>query len=173
MIRLAVQKEGKALIRMSILRNYPVAFEERQIGLLQSVRFDRARKRVCALVVSCGMRGKRIVPSKHVCMIADGFILVDGLQRYSRSDNQELWPFVRDTTGLLTGRITDYAIERKTLDVFAVEILPGYCPNEIRNRVWMYEYSPAKDSQEMIIPDVLHGESSFSMEGNEVCGYRP
>ena len=37
----------------------------------------------------------------------------------------------------------------------------------------MYEYSPAKDSQEMIIPDVLHGESSFSMEGNEVCGYRP
>ena len=173
MIRLAVQKEGETVIRMSMLRNYPVAFEERQIGLLQSVQFDRARKRVCALVVSCGMRGKRIVHSQNVRMIADEFILVDGLEKYRRSDQQHVWPFVRDTTGMLAGRITDYAIERKTLKVLAVEIVPGYCLSEIKSRIWMYEYSPAKDSCEIIIPDVLHGRSVISKEGNKACEYRP
>ena len=161
------------MIRMSMLRNYPVILDERQIGLLQSVRFDQARKRVCALVVSCGMRGKRLIPLKNVRMIADGFILVNGLEKHRRSDQQQIWPFVRDTTGMLVGRITDYAIERASMRVLAIEIIRGYWPAQMRRRIWIHEYNPVKDSEDIIIPGVLHDMPSFSMEGDRVCEYRP
>ncbi|MBE5799296.1 MAG: hypothetical protein E7321_05020 [Clostridiales bacterium] len=161
------------MIRMSMLRNEPVVMGERQIGLLQSISLDKARKRVCALVVSCGMHGKRIVPSQHVCMIADGFILVGSQEKYRHSDKQQIWPFARDTTGLLVGRVTDYAIDRKTLDVLAIEIITGYWGKEIRNRIWLYEYSPASDADEIIIPSLFHNKSSCSTEGSEECDYQP
>ena len=70
------------MVRMSALRNVPVICHSRQIGLLQSISLDAARKRVHALVVSCGMRGKRVVLGQHVQAIADGFILADQDEKY-------------------------------------------------------------------------------------------
>ena len=48
---------------MSALRNLPVICENKRLGLLQSISLDPAQKRVSALIVSCGMRGKRVVPA--------------------------------------------------------------------------------------------------------------
>lgn len=160
------------MVRMSILRNYPIVLEERQIGLLQSIRFDAARKRVCALVVSCGIRGKQIVPIQHVRVIADGFILVSGIEKHRHADQQQMLPFVRDTTGILVGRVTDYAIHRESLDILAIEMISGYGPKEIKNRFWMNGYSISCDADEIVIPDISHGMPSYSMEGDGVCAYR-
>ena len=46
---------------MSILRNFSVICGHRQIGLLQNVSLDEAQKQVLALIVSCGIRGKRVI----------------------------------------------------------------------------------------------------------------
>jgi len=138
-----------------MLRNIPVILGEQQMGLFQSACFDKTRKRVCAFIVSSGVRGKRIVPAQHVRMIADGFILVDGWSRYRHSDRQQTSLFVRDTTGLLVGRVTDYAIDKRTLEVLAVELIPGYWTRERRARDWIYAYNFAEDSDELSIPAFL------------------
>ena len=151
----------------------PVVLGEKQIGLFQNACFDPTRKRVCALIVSSGMRGKRTVPARHVRMIADGFILCDGWSRYRRTDKQQNALFVRDATGLLAGRVTDYAIDKRTLEVLAVEIAPGYLPAENRLRAWIYAYSFMEDSEELSIPVVLHSLPCISREGNGACGCPP
>lgn len=151
-----------------MLRNYPVVQKERQVGLLQSIRFDAARKRVCALVVSCGMHGKRIVPAEYILVIADSFILIDGMERFRRANQQETWPFIRDTTGLLIGRTSDYAIDRQTLEVCAIECILGYGFKERTCRIWIYEYAVANALDEFAIPDILCSKPIFSREGEFV-----
>lgn len=159
------------LIRMSALRNVPVVLGERQIGLFQDACFDRARKRVYALIVSGGMHGKRIVAAQHVLMLAREFILIDGWSKYRRKNKQQNLPFVRDDTGTLVGRVTDYAIDEKTLDVLALELVPGYLPAENQQKIWMFAYRAAGD--ELSIPAALHNGLSYSKEGNEACGCPP
>jgi len=147
-----MQKEGLLLIRMSALRNTPVVSGERQIGFLQDACFDPTRKRVCAFVISCGLRGKKTVLPKHVHSWADGFIVIDGWLKYRNSDQQHSLVFVRDPSGVLAGCVTDYMIDRNTLEVLAVEITPGYLACERNKRIWLYEYHISVDSDEMSIP---------------------
>lgn len=161
------------MIRMSMLRNVPVILDERQIGLMQSVCFDQTRKRVQALIVSGGIHGKRIVQAQHIRTITSGFILVDGWSKCHRSDRQQLELFVRDTSGLLAGRVTDYAIDTKTLNVLAVEVVSGYLPQEIRKKVWFFTYSFVEAAEELSIPVFFCSEPHFSEEGNKVCEYPP
>ena len=61
------------MIRMSILRNFPVVLGQRQIGLLQSVSLNEAQNQVLALIVSCGIRGKRVILPESVEAIGKGF----------------------------------------------------------------------------------------------------
>lgn len=143
-------------MRISMLRNAPVVLGEKQIGLFQNVCFDQARKKVRALIVSSGMRGRRTVCAQHVRMIADGFILIDGWSKYRQTDKQQNSLFVRDTTGLLAGRVVDYAIDRRTLEVLAIEVIPGYFFPENRCRMWVYTYSFIGDSEELSIPVIQH-----------------
>ena len=63
------------MVRMSALRNMPVILGKVRLGLVQSVGLDEARKRVQALIVSCGIRGKRVILPESVLSIGDGFIL--------------------------------------------------------------------------------------------------
>ena len=49
------------MVRMSALRNMPVILGKVRLGLVQSVGLEEARKRVQALIVSCGIRGKRVI----------------------------------------------------------------------------------------------------------------
>lgn len=161
------------MIRMSQLRNTPVILGEHQIGIFQSMLFDQTRKRVCAFVISGGMRGKKIVSVQHICALGEDFVLVDGWCRYRRSDKQQIAPFVRDTTGLLVGRVTDYAIDKKTWEVIAVEVLSGYLPHDWQAKSWMYEYCFAADSDELCTPSVLYNQPSFSGEEYEACGCPP
>ena len=147
---------ANSMIRMSALRNTPVICCSRQIGLLQSISLDAARKRVHALVVSCGMRGKRVVLGQHVQAIGDGFILADQAEKYKRIYEKADSPFVRDTTGMLTGCVTDYAVDEKTLDILAVEIMPGYWPASSRQRFWAFAYYIADGTDgSLIVPASL------------------
>lgn len=138
-----------------MLRNVPVIWGERQIGYFQEACLDKTRKRVCALIVSSGMHGKRIVQTQHVHMIADGFVLVDNWTKYRCSARQRTTLFVRDTTGLLVGCVTDYAIDKTTMEILAVEIISGYMPKERKVKSWIYAYSFVEESDELSIPVLM------------------
>ena len=161
------------VIRVSAMRNMPVVMGERQVGLFHEACFDQTRKRVCAFVVSCGMRGKKIVSTPHIRGIADGFILIDARDRYRHSDGQSTSVFVRDTSGLLVGRITDYAIEPSTMEVMAMEMILRYSLRQNANRVWIYAYNQVQDGDELSIPLDLSSQLLFSREENDICGYPP
>ena len=60
---------------MSILRNFSVICGHRQIGLLQNASLDEAQKQVLALIVSCGIRGKRVILPESIEAIGRGFII--------------------------------------------------------------------------------------------------
>lgn len=154
------------MVRMSALRNLPVICENKRLGLLQSISLDPAQKRVSALIVSCGMRGKRVVPAEDVLALADDFILSRQAVRYRRSFETPLCVFVRDTTGLLAGRVTDYAIDEATLQIEAIEVMPGYTPSERRKRLWMFDYVHRDErALELTIPACLGRELSEKREG--------
>ena len=161
------------LIRMSTLRNVPVVFGQRHIGLFQDVCFDQTRKRVYALVVACGMKGKLLIPAKCVRVLSEQFILVDGVEKYRHAYKQNMQLFVRDTTGLLVGRVSDYAIDERSLDILALEMIPGYGASERRKRIWIYTYSVSKGLDELSIPLDLHRQSSLFQEGNDACECPP
>ena len=151
------------MIRMSMLRNYPVIHLQKQIGLVQSLTMDPARKRVQALIVSGGLKGKRILPATMIQAIGDGYILAKSIQAYKRSMEPVISPFARDSTGCLVGLVTDYAIDERTLEVLAAEMMTGYLPHEQRNRIWMYAYH-CTGSSDMIVPASLGSELIFSKE---------
>lgn len=144
------------MVRMSALRNYPVICSQQRLGLLQSVCLDTAQKRVCALIVSCGLRGKRVVLREDVLSVADGFILARNPQKYKRSFETQRCRFARDTTGLLAGYVTDYAMDEKTLEIAAIELIPGCWPSERKERLWLYVYDMQSASAgELTIPAYL------------------
>lgn len=102
------------MIRMSILRNFSVICGHRQIGLLQNASLDEAQKQVLALIVSCGIRGKRVILPESIEAIGRGFIIARDVRRYNRAQETTLCTFIRDTSGLLCGRVTDYAVNEAT-----------------------------------------------------------
>ena len=161
------------LIRMSTLRNVPVVLGQRQIGLIQDACFDETRKQVYAFVVACGMRGKKLVPVKHVRVLSEQFILIDGLEKYRHTDRQKMSLFVRDTTGILVGRVTDYAIDIRTMEVLALEMIPGYSLRDWRRRIWLYAYRVSQDRNELSIPLHLLRQSCFLEEENDACECPP
>lgn len=162
------------LIRVSVLRNYPVICNHRQIGLMQGVSLNEAQNQVRALIVSCGIRGKRLVFPDDVAAFGDGFILIRKANRYVRSYEVPPSTFVRDTTGLLCGRVTDYAMNESTLEIQAVEMIPGYTGRERRCRIWVYTYVPVEHrASELSIPACIGSELRLTREGKEACAYQP
>ena len=159
---------------MSILRNLPVICGHRQIGLLQSVSLNEAQNRVLALIVSCGIRGKRIIRPDSIEAVDQTFILVRDTQRYKRTQEAPPCRFIRDTSGLLCGRVTDYAIDEQTFDVQAVEMTAGYLGQARRRRLWVYAYQRSENHvEELVVPACLGSELIFAREGNEACAYPP
>ena len=152
------------MIRISALRNRPVISGNRQIGFLQSISLDQAQKRVQALIVSRGMRGKCVVLPREIRSVGDQFILVDGVKKYERAYETVSCRFIRDTTGRLVGRIMDYAFQPDTMTVSAVEIMPGLLPPERSIRMWIYAYQRL-DAHTLTIPVLLCDEPTFSEEG--------
>lgn len=140
------------MIRISMLRNMPVVLGEQQIGFFQNACFDQTRKRVCAFVISCGIKGKRMVLPSQVNLVANEFILINGWSKYLNANQQHSLVFARDLSGLLVGCVSDYAIDRNTLEVLAVEITPGYLPSERRKKMWLYTYFVCDESNDLSIP---------------------
>ena len=160
------------MVRLSALRNMPVIQGKQRLGLLQSVSLDEARKRVRALIVSCGIRGKRVIPPDCVQSIGDGFILAERSRRYHRRDENAPCPFVRDSAGLLVGMVTDYAIDEATLSAVAAEMKPGHQPR--LERLWMFSYARQDaDALELTIPVCMGSELIGVREGTESCEYPP
>lgn len=82
--------------------------------------------------------------------------------------------FVRDASGLLCGRVTDYALDDETFAVQAFEMSPGYLGKARRTRLWIYDYRRSEShAEELIIPALLGHELTFAREGNEECAYPP
>lgn len=147
------------MIRISSLRNLPIICGGQQIGILQNATFDAAQKRVCALIASCGFRGKRIIRADEVLSVTDSFILAEASKEYRRSREAASCRFVRDSTGILSGYVTDYAIDEVTLAVIAIEITQSHLPSAQKKRIWAYEYSrPSSESEELIVPSCLGSE---------------
>ena len=162
------------MIRLSVLRNLPVICGHRQIGLLQNASLNEAQNQVLALIVSCGIRGKRIILPTSVEAVGQTFIIVRNMQRYKRMLETTPCHFIRDTSGLLCGRVTDYAIDEKTFAVQAVEMTAGYLGRERRRRLWVYSYQRSENhAEELIVPACLGSELIFAREGNEECAYPP
>ena len=162
------------MIRLSVLRNLPVICGHRQIGLLQNASLNEAQNQVLALIVSCGIRGKRVILPESVEAIGKGFVVVRGVQRYKRKYEAAPCSFVRDTSGLLCGRVTDYALDDETFAVQAFEMSPGYLGKARRTRLWIYDYRRSEShAEELIIPALLGHELTFAREGNEECAYPP
>ena len=150
---------------MSILRNFPVVLGQRQIGLLQSVSLNEAQNQVLALIVSCGIRGKRVILPESVEAIGKGFVVVRGVQRYKRKYEAAPCSFVRDASGLLCGRVTDYALDDETFAVQAFEMSPGYLGKARRTRLWIYDYRRSEShAEELIIPALLGHELTFARD---------
>ena len=143
------------MIKVCELRNIPVICQEKQAGLLQSVHLSLAQKRVEALVISCGIQGKKLAAAADVRSLDNGFILVSRLQKYRRIHKQAANPFVRDSLGLLTGKVTNYAISENTLEIIAAEMQLGYSLSERNLRVWIYDYSANEATGELIVPSSL------------------
>lgn len=159
------------MIRMSELRNRPVILEGVRIGFVQSVWLDSAQKMVRALVLACGIRGKRIVYASDIAALSEEFILANRVERYERSKETKQPEFVRDTTGLLVGRITDYIIDPKMLSIAAFEMIRGYRLSERRSGVWVFSFEVnLLHEGEVIVPTCLADESGDHKEESEcVC----
>ena len=156
------------MIRMSILRNFSAICGHRQIGLLQNASLDEAQKQVLALIVSCGIRGKRVILPESIEAIGRGFIIARDVRRYNRAQETTLCTFIRDTSGLLCGRVTDYAVNEATLAIEAVEMIPGYLGSARKKRIWVYDYQRSENhAEELIVPACLGGELTLTKEGNE------
>ena len=132
-------------------------YVRQKIGLLQGVTMDEKQRRVRALIVSCGMHGKRLIPAEMVHAISNAFILVGGTEKYVRHQEIQLGRMIRDTSGLLTGYATDFALDEKNLEIIALEMAFGYLFRQNRNRIWVYRYT-VSDAGELIIPATLRSE---------------
>lgn len=162
------------MIRMSALRNYPVIHQNQQIGLLQSISLDPVQIRVHALVVSCGLRGKRIIPAASVKTISQGFILAEDVQKYDRTLESRSSAFVRDTTGVLVGKVTDYAIDEKRLTIQALEMTTGYWPGKNSVRIWIFEYTLSSEREnELTVPACVGCGLIDQKEGMDACACQP
>ena len=154
------------MIRMSALRNRPVVLLNRQIGYFQSLFLDQAQKRVRALIVSRGIKGKCAVLPEQVSHVSDCCIQIDGFEKYQGIDECLLCRFAVDTTGSLVGKVMDYAIDPVSMDVCAVEIMPGYLPPESGIRIWVYDYRKTENAAQTItIPAISGYEPTLLWEG--------
>lgn len=128
------------MVILSMLQNTPVIEGSRQIGLLQGISLDPTQKRVRALIVSRGFRGKCLIPREDILSVSNGFILAGSLQRFSRKFDRIGCAFVRDTDGRLIGRVTDYAINPISFQLTAIAFSPGSLPPECFVRIWAYAF---------------------------------
>lgn len=154
------------MIMLSKLRNMPVIDSGRQIGLLQGISLDPTQKRVHALIVSRGFRGKCIIRQEDVLSISNEFILARNKQRFRREFESNGITFVRDTDGRLIGQIKDYAFDPVSFRLTAIAFSPGLLPPECFAQIWSYAFERrAGEPDTVTVPISLCSEPIDSKEG--------
>jgi len=151
------------MLKMSVLRNTPVIMNQKMIGVVQSLHLDMMQKRVCALSISCGLRGRRFIIPADVQNLANGFIIASKVYRRGQIESHHPTLFVRDSTGILVGCVTDYAISEKDMQLEAIEMRMGFLPREYRIRLWVIDFSYHPSKHEIIVPVSLGCELIDSM----------
>ena len=147
------------MIRMNVLRNCPVICHARRVGLLQHITLNQSQKTVRALIVSGGLKGKRVVIPENVLAVTSEFILVKQTEPYDRSIEIDPYAFVRDTTGSLIGKVSDYLLDEQELKVLAAELTEGYFHAGRGARKWLYTYAPSEQwTGEIIVPSDISCE---------------
>lgn len=139
------------MIRMSTLRNRGVFLHGKQIGLLQNVCLNPAQKTVHSLVVAGGLKGKRVVYSNQILSMTGEEIHVSETVRYKKSMEPPKQRFIRDESGLLLGRITDFLLDEERMRLVALQIIRGYLTSEERKRTWIYRWLQSQ-KEDLIIP---------------------
>jgi len=107
-----------------------------------------------------------MIDTEDIISISDGFILAKKAIRSRQSVSQSCPCFVRDSTGLLIGRITDYAISESDLQLAAIEMQVGLLGHERRIRIWIMDYSCTSNENEIIVPSSIGSELIYSIRGN-------
>lgn len=148
------------MTRLSMLRNKPIICGEKRIGLLQNVMMDDAQKKVKALIVSCGIRGRKAVYAEDVISVCDGFILAEKAFPYNAKSLNFSHPFIRDASGLLLGKVMDYAIDEDTLNIIAVELIGGYMPADYSRKLWIYKYERTNPSVNELFISSMFGSDT-------------
>lgn len=144
---------------MSVLRNRPVIYREKQIGLLQSIGLDTAQKTVQVLIIAGGFKGKQVVFADQIRSMTTDAVFVCDTYRYRKEYEPVRLRFVKDETGLLVGKITDYLIDEKTMNVAAFEMMRGFLTRDQREKIWVFSWSPGSIREdEIMIPNGLSDE---------------
>lgn len=155
------------MIRMRALRNTPVIMKDKHMGFLQDIQLDDSQKLVSALIVSCGLSGRRIVPAQSILSLDAGFILVSHTVRCKQCILPVSSRFVRDAAGLLVGIVTDYVIDEKRLSVVALEMSTGYGFTTSTKRLWLFDYARSVyEPSELCIPSFVSRELIMAKEEN-------
>lgn len=154
------------MLRISELRNTPVIVNQIPAGVLHSISMDMEQKRVCALSVSCGLRGRRLVLPEDVLSITNEFILARNIRRYKQPGDRDNARFIRDSTGILVGFVTDYAISEQKMEIEAVEMRIGFLRKEYAARIWVLDFICPPQKEELIVPASLGCELIYSAGRN-------
>jgi len=160
------------LIRVSRLLNRPVICANKQAGFLQSVILDEAQRQIESLIIVCGLRGKSVVPARAISAISEEFILAAHIQKYTRGDERRSPCFIRDTSGLLVGRVSDYALNEETLKISAIEMIRGYLPAERRMRIWLFSYTVSETRLGELVVPLIQGLESMNQKEENACEYQ-
>lgn len=153
---------------MNSLRNTPIIMENKRIGLLSGMIFDLRDKRAKDIVAACGLRGKRRIDCQHIMTLADGFILVDDTTRSRLQLNCSKKVFAFDTSGVLIGCISDYAIDESSMRIIAVEVTTGYYPGKYMRRIWVFDFEYI-NSEEILLPASIGYELMDLKKGENMC----
>lgn len=155
------------MLRISDLRNTPVIINQKTVGILHSISIDMVQKKVHALHVSCGLLGRRLVMPEDILNITNEFILVGSIYRYKHPVNSSNARFIRDSTGMLIGYVTDYIINTEhEFQLEAVEMRVGFLPKEYAVRIWALDFFCQIQDDELIVPASLGCELTYSSGRN-------
>lgn len=159
------------MFRVNAVRNVPVIMGNKRIGLMMGLHFDLHAKRATEMVVACGLRGKRRIECKYVTGITDEFILVDDTAKSAPERGRINKAFAFDTTGLLVGSVSDYAVDESSMSILASEVTTRYHPGTYSRQIWVFDYEYIKTG-EILLPASIGCELIGTKKEEEICAWQ-
>jgi len=161
---------GRKVFRLNAVRNLPVIMQSKRVGMLLGISVDLYTKQATDIIVACGLRGKRRIQCRYISAIAEGFILIDDTAHSTVDHGGINRVFAFDTTGVLIGRASDYAIEESSMEIQAIEIITGYLPGIYPRKTWIFDYECIGTGEILLPASIRCGLIDLEREGRTcVC----